>query len=403
MKPESKSHVLMLSTSYPVSEGSVSGLFVGALAKALSEKLDVSVVAPDDERPSWSTETGHVVTRFRYASKRLQRLAHVPGGIPTQLRRNKLYYLMLPVFMTSYTLCSLWRARSADLIQANWAFSSLVGFIVKTLYRIPLVTTLRGEDVRETNGFVSRALLRFSLWSSDAIVVVSEEMKALLLKRYPFFERKCVAILNGVSENFGSQGDLSFVDNSRVLKYVFVGSLIPRKNVAYLLNAFKSMRDAGVDFIFTVIGGGEQLFVLQAMLREFGLAERVQFLGEKSPHEVAEYVRIADVYVSASLHEGRPNSVLEAMSAGCCCVLSDIPGHRELVADGRGVLFSLEEPLSLSATLSSLGAGEIERKGAAAHHYAAQGLSWEGCARQYAELFERVLAGRDIRGVESKL
>jgi len=339
MTQESKPRVLMLSTSYPVSEGSLSGLFVQSLAGALRKSTVVSVVAPDDSFGETVKTDGLSVVKFRYAPKSMQLLAHSPGGVPAQLRRNKFYYLVLPVFIVSYLFSALRKARSIDLVQANWAFSSIVGFVVKKLFRIPLVTTLRGEDVRPTNGLVSQLLLRFSLWASDAVVVVSEEMRTILLKQYPECADKCVAIMNGVSELFHLAEKPSPIDCSEPLKLVFVGSLIPRKNVAQILTALKCVHDSGVDFIFTVVGDGSELSSLQSLVAELSLGDRVRFLGAVSPLEVASYLGAADVYVSASLHEGRPNSVLEAMSAGCCCVLSDIPGHRELVEGGLVVYF----------------------------------------------------------------
>jgi len=176
------------------------------------------------------------------------------------------------------------------------------------------------------------------------------------------------------------------------LRLVFVGSLIPRKNVAYILTSLKYLYNAGVDFIFTVVGAGEGLSCLQSMVVESGLAGRVRFPGEVSPLEVAGYLNAADIYISASLHEGRPNSVLEAMSAGCCCVLSDISGHRELVEGGRGYLFSPDEPLSLVNTFESLTAHDVVRAGVEAGKYIKYGdFSWAECSSRYRAVFDKVL------------
>jgi len=181
------------------------------------------------------------------------------------------------------------------------------------------------------------------------------------------------------------------------LRLVFVGSLIPRKNVTYILSSLKYLHDFGVDFIFTVVGTGEDLSCLQSMVVESGLTGRVRFPGEVSPLEVANYLQAADVYVSASLHEGRPNSVLEAMSAGCCCVLSDIPGHRELVEGGRGSLFFLDEPLSLVNLLQSLTAKDVVQMGEAASNHIERGsFSWAECAKQYGELFNRLIHRSEV-------
>ena len=56
---------------------------------------------------------------------------------------------------------------------------------------------------------------------------------------------------------------------------------------------------------------------------------RIHFLGQIS--NVQDYLQVADVFVSAALSEGLPNTVLEAMASGLPTVLSDIPAHREIL------------------------------------------------------------------------
>jgi glycosyltransferase involved in cell wall biosynthesis len=66
--------------------------------------------------------------------------------------------------------------------------------------------------------------------------------------------------------------------------------------------------------------------------------ESIKLLGEVN--NVSEYLGAADLFVSTSFSEGLPNTVLEAMSCGLPCLLSDIPAHRELFEETSNIFFT---------------------------------------------------------------
>jgi len=392
MRADGSPRVLMLSTSYPVTKGSVSGLFVQSLAQSLAKTVSVSIVTPAAADRPKDDFFAVDVCQFRYAPREFQRLAHVAGGIPAQLRHNRGYLLLVPFFLFSYWLAVLWHARKADIIQANWAVSAVIGALAKWVYRIPLVTTLRGEDVRSSNGFLSQLILRSALVLSDRVVLVSDEMKADLVALYPSCADKCVVIHNGVELRGGARGPAFFA--SGALQLVYVGSLINRKNVACVLSALIELKLAGVDFVFRVLGAGAERESLELQTTAAGLADQVEFWGEVEPEVVSSCLAQSHVYISASLHEGRPNSVLEAMASGVCCVLSDISGHRELAGLDRGSLFSLNQPGELKDLLQGLDSNRhrLRATGERGLQYIeSSGLTWDACADQYRRVFNALL------------
>ena len=102
------------------------------------------------------------------------------------------------------------------------------------------------------------------------------------------------------------------------------------------------------------------------------------------------------IFISASKHEGRPNSVVEAMASGCCILLSDIPGHRELVNRSMGgYLFSLADVSELERVLKTLNEGGVDLcgKGDNARQFVIDsGLTWERCASAYVTNYLSVLS-----------
>ena len=117
--------------------------------------------------------------------------------------------------------------------------------------------------------------------------------------------------------------------------YIYVGSLIKRKNVRYLIDAFNTLDN---NFELLVVGDGKEKVRLEKMS-----SKNVKFLGRKD--NVQEYLFASDVFVSASFSEGMPTAVLEAMACGLPLLLSDIPQHQEIIDKNpfMGDLFSLSD------------------------------------------------------------
>lgn len=67
---------------------------------------------------------------------------------------------------------------------------------------------------------------------------------------------------------------------------------------------------------------------------------------EGKVREPAQWLQSLDVFVSTARNEGLPLGVLEAMAAGCLCVLSDIPAHKDFEKQGAAVLFNTKDPNS---------------------------------------------------------
>lgn len=98
-----------------------------------------------------------------------------------------------------------------------------------------------------------------------------------------------------------------------------------------LVSAFRRIGDDRSRMTF--VGTGSLEAELGAAIRSAGLEDRVELTGLVPRDEVFLRCVDSDLFVSASLGEGLPVGVIEAMAAGCPVVLSDIPPHRE-VADG---------------------------------------------------------------------
>jgi len=394
-KSDAPKKVLIASTSFPLHQDSTSGLFVRRLFEALENRTDVSVLVPDDSVTSASIDGASRVQRFRYAPKRLQNLAHLPGGIPARLRAQPLDILLVPFFLLSYAVRLTVVSRKVDIVQANWAVSGALAGLLKFLGRYRLITTLRGEDVKASPRLINRFFLYLSVKLSDRIVVVSNDMEQIIRRQFPLDVGKIQVINNGVAHEYLEAPCAAISASERPLNLIFVGSLIERKNVKLLVASLLELREQRRSFHLNLVGAGAELTALLQFVEDNELSDFVTFHGELSQSQIQVLLRQCPIYVSASFHEGRPNSALEAMAAGCCLLLSDIDGHRELVGlNERGQLFNSRSNRSLSEALLALEADQtrISALGQEARAFVIrEGLTWESCAEQYMKLFESMV------------
>jgi glycosyltransferase involved in cell wall biosynthesis len=147
-------------------------------------------------------------------------------------------------------------------------------------------------------------------------------------------ELNSVAIQNGVA--FADSAEPVELDTPTPI-FITVGSLISRKNTACVINAFNKLREQKAASLY-ILGDGPEEAQLKAVA-----GKDVYFTG--SVNNVRSYLLKADYFISASLSEGLPNTVLEALAAGLPCLLSDISSHAEIALEDESCvsLFQLDQ------------------------------------------------------------
>ena len=116
-------------------------------------------------------------------------------------------------------------------------------------------------------------------------------------------------------------------DDHKEKRIVCVGRLIPIKNQQFLIRLLPLLPDVRL----ILIGKGPSKHLLEKLACQMNVNDRVTFTGLITREEVYSHLMSCDVYVSASIVEGMPISVLEAMSIGLYPILSDIPSHKEIM------------------------------------------------------------------------
>jgi len=348
--------LLVVTTSFPLSHQSVSGVFIKKLTEYYPSNIKAFVLTPCDNTVKIEATTkNYTLFCFRYAPKKLQVIAHQPGGIPVALRNNKSLLLLLPVFILAQLLACIRYSKRVDVIHANWSINGFLAGIAAWITAKPVVTTIRGEDVnRAASSSLYRYFLGFCIRNNYKIVCVSEAISIKIRKMYPQFANKIVFIPNGVDNDLLSYPiKYAHSSNNSPVSILTIGSLIPRKGVDTIIQAIKQVKSNVVKL--TIVGSGSEEDNLKKLVNRLQLNSVVSFKGSIPAAQIGQYLSSADIFILASYSEGRPNVILEAFAAGIPVIASDIDGNRELVADGiNGLLFKAGSVQALSAQIRKL-------------------------------------------------
>lgn len=130
-------------------------------------------------------------------------------------------------------------------------------------------------------------------------------------------------------------------NSSTIPKLICVGRLSPEKGHLGLLEVMHELRNKGLDFSLTLIGDGPSRFLIEALVDELGLRDRVFFSGFLKEEDTLSAISESDILILPSFMEGLPVVLIEALALGKPVVSSRVAGIPELVEDGKsGILFT---------------------------------------------------------------
>ena len=243
---------------------------------------------------------------------------------------------------------------AANVVHIHAEGPAAMSFIPK-IFGKRIIVTIHGLDWARAkwNGFATKYIKwgeKQAVKHADRIIVLSRNVQQYFKDTY---NRETVFIPNGVSEpeiipakEITERWNLS--RNSYVL---YLGRIVPEKGIQYLLEAWKGIH---TDKSLVIAGGSsdstEFMNELMASTKEM---KNVIFTGFQQGEILQELFSNAYIYVLPSDLEGMPLSLLEAMSYGNCCLVSDVPECAEIVSN-KALLFKKSNVDDLQTKLNIL-------------------------------------------------
>lgn len=159
-------------------------------------------------------------------------------------------------------------------------------------------------------------------------VACSKTVHDKILSKYQI---ESTVIYNGVS--FPTSLNQKDTRRKQNFHFLYLGNVTLGKNVGFLISSFAKMKNA--KFVLDIVGDGD---LYQQLKNEYQHFKNINFYGQV--YDPEKYLQESDFLVSASLSEGMPMSVIEALSCGLPVILSDIPSHEEIMDQGNfGIIF----------------------------------------------------------------
>ena len=295
--------------------------------------------------------------------------------------------------VTSSLFASLFAAvGSYDVVHIHAEGPAFFCWLPK-LFRKRVIVTVHGIDWQREkwkSGFGSKFIRqgeKNAVKYADEIIVLSKGVKNYFKDTYG---RETRFIPNGVNRPEIQNANLiteklGLTKDSYIL---FLGRLVPEKGIRYLVEAFKNVK---TDKKLVIAGGSSDTDSFMAELKELAKGDdRILFTGFVQGAMLDELYSNAYIYTLPSDLEGMPLSLLEAMSYGNCCLVSDIPECAEVVED-KALIFKKADVKDLQSKLQDAcdHSEKVDAHKKQAADFICKKYNWDEVVKETMKLYRR--------------
>ncbi|MGC9195016.1 MAG: glycosyltransferase family 4 protein [Syntrophobacteraceae bacterium] len=288
-----------------------------------------------------------------------------------------------------------------DLLHChNVGVPTQIGARVKACAAIPVVATTCGDDIMTIPSLkygirlipYYEAMVRDNLSKIDVVASISSATRRELESLGP--AARIVDIQGGVDwENFQTatpcwlQKRLGLGEEKIIV--VSLGRLHPVKDYPTGLRAFALAARRIPDLHYVIAGTGTK--GLQKLVNELAIKERVHLLESVPMSDVPNLLHSADLFFLSSLSEGFAQVIIQALSCGLPCVVSDCSGNEDLAGHPGVVTAKAGDATSMGEALTLLASDKALRlkMGKQAHDCSSR-YSWSALCEHYISIFKQL-------------
>lgn len=213
------------------------------------------------------------------------------------------------------------------------------------------------QDVAKKGSIKTLAKLqRRTCMKADGVIVPSEYL-AGIVKKWGVSPDKVHVIYNGVDfkgtemskedarKKIGIPGNLM----------ISGGRLVPWKGFRMLIKIMPKILEVNQFMRLVIIGDGPEKSLLESMVKNMGLGNKVYIVGGKTKEEMAVYYQAAEMFILNSGYEGFSHQILEAMAAGVPVIASAVGGNKEVINQGKnGFLVKYNDEFNIIEAIKGL-------------------------------------------------
>ncbi|MCR1795047.1 glycosyltransferase [Leptospira sp. id769339] len=375
--------ILFVSSTFPASEKDDVPGFVKDQVLALKKlhpETEFVVLAPHDARSYTKKETKYeeyTERRFHYFWPfSMEKLAG--HGIMPTLKKNKVYFLMIPLLFLfeALSLFVLVRKFKPDYIYAHWFTpQGISAGIVGLLSGTKFVFTSHSSDViiLKKLPILGRATVRFFSRRAKAITVVSKRSFEKLRSFFPEKDwntiyRKVKIIPMGVY--LAPELSTNTLSEDKKCTVAFIGRFVEKKGIHFLIPAFEKYFSFDPDSELRIAGDGPWKDKLLTLANSANLPkDKIQFVGYLQGEKKRNFLQESNIIVIPSIiskdgdSEGLPVVLLEGMASGKICIATFESGADDIIDDGiNGFLIPEKDPDAISNSLLKIKSLSLEQK-----------------------------------------
>lgn len=229
------------------------------------------------------------------------------------------------------------RKEGECVIQANAGDTLKYAAISKYIYgwKQPLVF----RNANYISGFINSPLKKWVnyLWirKCDHVISVSESCRNDFINVFKSHKNRASTVTIGTYDwsNIKASTIKQELNIENEPLFINVGSLVPEKNHAFLIEVFHEFYKRGKTGHLIIVGNGKLSNDLKRQTDRLNLSSRVHFLGYRD--DAIELMKASDMLILPSKIEGLPGVILEALSCGIPVIASDVGGISDVIINGE--------------------------------------------------------------------
>lgn len=216
---------------------------------------------------------------------------------------------------------------------------------------IPIIVTMHGSPKKailsrrgKLLGNIVRLLEYIVLHKAKKIIFVDDKSRNEYAVSYPGLSIKFSTLPIGIDLNIFKPAEtnneklklkeqLDFKKEDRI--FIFVGRLCYEKNVVGIIDLFNAYLSKGGDGKLLVIGNGYSYNQIIQKIDSLKLKSRIKILTNLTKEKIAEYLRISDIFLMASVYEGLPTAALEALASGIPVISTNVGDLPSIIVEGK--------------------------------------------------------------------
>ena len=233
-----------------------------------------------------------------------------------------------------------------DIIYAHYSHIIAMASNVAGKINVPIVGMEHWSELGKPE--IKPSILKRSIsayQNIDRLLVVSSALQSNIRR---LIGADSVVVPNIVGKEFYYN---PIARDAACVEFISTGNLLPIKCMDLIVQAFSMIKDQMRDWHLTIVGAGPEYAILQELIEENRLSDRIRLVGRKTREEIVRLLNGSDVYIMASSSETFGVAAAEAISCGLPVITTACGGPSDFVSESNGVVIPVHDVTKLSEAI----------------------------------------------------